>query len=206
MAIFRMYCPDCGTDLTDIPLGDPCPSCSGPNRVTHATVESVDCIATVEEVSLNITRDDHRPWSEKWLETLRCLRALEAAYTGTEGLNNDEIDDRCLSFFVACDHVRDWLAGDTPPGVTTDDIEQHFMSSEALQRCNAVCNTHKHHTRRSGTTARIRETSITPSGNRVTIEIDWATSNRTTVDALDLANGCLESWRAFFTKFSVTEP
>jgi hypothetical protein len=31
----------------------------------------------------------------------------------------------------------------------------------------------------------------------VTIEVDWATPKASTVDALDLANECVDSWQAF---------
>ena len=56
------------------------------------------------------------------------------------------------------------------------------------------------------TVARIRETDVTPTGARVSIEIDWATPRATTVDALDLAEDCVASWRAFFAKFGIAEP
>jgi hypothetical protein len=124
-------------------------------------------------------------------------------------LSNLEVDARCLNFFVECDHLRDWLKGDVDvayQGVTADDVHKHFQSSVALQRCNAICNSHKHHTRSSGITARIRSTSITPHGARVAIEVDWARPSRTTVDALELADDCVASWQDFFKTFGLKEP
>ncbi|MGI8513672.1 MAG: hypothetical protein ACR2NT_00755 [Acidimicrobiia bacterium] len=40
----------------------------------------------------------------------------------------------------------------------------------------------------------------------MTIEVDWATPKATTVDALDLANECIDSWRAFLKDFRIPEP
>ncbi len=164
---------------------------------------------TFPPVGVKIGRGDYRPWTEKWLLILSRIKALQAVYSGdTHGLGNLEIDSRALDFFVECDHLRDWLEGDLPalPSITPADIDRHFQSSQALRRCNAVCNSHKHHTRRSGTTARIRDTEMTGGKARVTIEVDWASPSAAMVDALDLAEDCVADWRAFFTAFGIAEP
>ncbi len=113
-----------------------------------------------------------------------------------------------MTFFVECDHLRDWLDKDVAAlaPAPANDIGAHFRASPALCMCNAICNTHKHHTRRSGTTARIRQTSMSPAGASVSIEVDCASPSPTTVDALDLANDCVKAWRAFFTAFRISEP
>ncbi len=204
-----MYCPDCKANLDDVNAGEPCPRCGGRRTSATAAVESIGVVAAVGEVSLMVTRGDRRPWTEKWRVVLHCLEELESAYSGdARRLGNVAIDSRVLSFFVECDHVRDWLEGDIASlgGVAPADVASHFQASKPLLTCNAICNTHKHHTRRSGTTARIRDTEVTPTGARVTLEVDWATPHATTVDALDLARDCVASWRAFFTTFGIAEP
>jgi hypothetical protein len=205
-----MFCPDCDANLDDVPVGDPCPACGGARRSAIAYTETARAVATVGEVSLKITRGDHRPWTEKWLTILGCLDSLRAAYSGdARTLGNVEIDRRAQTFFVECDHLRDWLKADVAAlgGASTADVHGHFQSSTPLQVCNAICVTHKHHTPLAGkTVARIRDTDVTPTGARVSIEIDWATPQATTVDALDLAEDCLASWRAFFSKFGIAEP
>ncbi len=52
----------------------------------------------------------------------------------------------------------------------------------------------------------IGDTDVTPNGARVTIEVNWATPQATKVDALDLAEDCVKSWRAFFVRFAIAEP
>jgi len=181
----------------------------GRKRSANVAVEISGTVTPVGELSLKITRGDHRPWTERWLTVLHRRDALRATYSDSAlGLGDSEIDRRAMAFFVECDHLRDWLKGDLNalPGVTAAGIDNHAQGSVPLRRCNAISNTDKHHTRRLGTTARIRETSITPTGARVSIEVDWASPNATTIDALDLANECVESWRSFFTTFGITAP
>ncbi len=204
-----MWCPDCKASLDEVAVSDPCPACGGRIRSANAAVETIGVVAAVGEVSLKVTRGDDRPWTQKWLAVIHSLDALRDAYGGDARLlGSVAIDSRVESFFVECDHLRDWLVGDVASlsDVVAPDIEQHFTASQPLLTCNKVCNTHKHHTRRSGTTARIRATELTPTGARVTIEVDWATSQATTVDALDLAQDCVTSRRAFFTRFGIAEP
>ena len=190
-------------------MGAPCPASGGRRRAANVAVETARAVVSVGEVSLKVTRGDQRPWTEKWLAVRHLLGALSDAYSGDARLlGNLEIDGLVLSFAVECDHLRDWLEGDVAAlsGATPADIQQHFLSSQPLLTCNAVCNTHKHHTRLSGTVARIRDTDVTPTGARVTIEVDWATPQATTVDALYLAEACVASWRTFFVRFGIVEP
>lgn len=89
------------------------------------------------------------------------------------------------------------------------DINVHRAGSRALQVCNAMCNTDKHHTRStpSDMTARIRTTSLPPNaGAVVTVEVDWGTNDATKWDALELAHECVESWRTFFAARGIPEP
>jgi len=204
-----MFCPDCDGNLDEVPVGDPCPVCGGLRRSAIASPDAVKVNAIVGDVSLKVTKADHRPWTEKWLTVLNALEAFAITYSvDARQFGNIEIESRAMSFFVECDHLRDWLQGDIAslPAVLDNDIENHFKASMPLVVCNAICNTHKHHTRRSGITARIRETSVTPDGARVTVEIDWATPEASLVDGLDLAEDCVKSWRAFFASFGITEP
>lgn len=204
-----IHCPDCNASLDDVAVSESCPVCGGRRRSAKAAVETIGAVAPVGEVSLKVTRGHDRPWTQKWLAVINSLGALRDAYSGDARLlGNVEIDSRVESFFVECDHLRDWLKADVAAlsGVVAADIDRHFKASQPLLTCNAVCNTHKHHTRRSATTARIRDTELTPTGARVSIEVDWATSQATTVDAMDLAQACVESWRAFFRRFGIAEP
>jgi hypothetical protein len=201
-----MFCPDCKHNLDDVPVGDPCPGCGGDRRSAIAMPETIHTRVSIGEVSLRVTKGDARPWIEKWRRVLQCLTDIDDAYSVRSGrLGNDEVDRRVETFCVECNHLWDWLTNDVGnlPGVSAADIKSHWDQPGTLGICNAMCNSH---TRNRGITARIRSTSITPTGARVTIEVDWASPSATTVDALDLANECVASWRSFFAAKGIPEP
>ncbi len=204
-----MFCPDCNTRLDDVPVSEACPGCGGHRRSVEVTAQAAGALAMAKQLSVSVTKENHGPWTEKWLTVLQCLAELRAAYAGDDAgsRGNVEIDGRAMTFFVECTHVADWLTSDPAlVGVTHGDIERLFQQSKALSTCRAICNTHKHHTRSSGTTARTRSTSLTPVGARVTIEVNWASPSAWTVDALGLAEDCVKAWRGFFASFGITEP
>jgi hypothetical protein len=203
-----MFCPDCNTNLDDVTVHDPCPTCGGLRRWAVVCPEPAETTGSAWAPSIGIRRDDHRPWHEKWL--LRSRDLIREAYTDVRGLSNAEVDERVNRFCGECHDLRDWLKRDLANlrGVTTTAVDEHVRQSAPLRISSAVANSHKHHTRdRQQTTARIRDTLMSPDqGARVTIEIDWASAQATTIDALDLANDCVDSWRAFLTQNGVAEP
>jgi len=203
-----MTCPDCGQNLDDVPVGAQCPSCSGTRRSATVTAAPLELSVDMPAPSIKIRKHDVRRWTEKWSLTLLRRDALARAYAGETLTSSLEGESRALDFFVECHHLREWLEHDTASqlGVSSGDIVAHFQSSMALRACNAICNTHKHHTRSSGTTARIREVITSPQGFRISIEVDWATPAATTFDALDLVNECVASWRSFFAAHGINEP
>ena len=91
-------------------------------------------------------------------------------------------------------------------GRTVGDIWGHFKSSQELKWCRDIGDTYKHHTRTQGPTARIEETIVSATGSRVNVRVDVTNPSAGTVDALDLAERCVDSWRAFFKAFGVTPP
>lgn len=204
-----MYCPDCDASLDEVPVGEACPNCGGRRRAAIASPPPVAVVAVVEEVSYKITRSDHRPWEEKWRLVLHLRQQLAEAYAGNVPKGgNVEIDTHVTSFCVECYHFPEWLIGDLAsiPGVS-DTAIRHHKKATPLVIAEAVANSHKHHTRIQGkTTARIRDTSVGSTGATVTIEVDWATPQATTIDALDLADQCVDSWRSFFKQYGIVEP
>lgn len=200
-------CPDCGANLDDVPQGEPCPDCGGMQRSIAASAHIAAVSVMAAEPDLDLQHGDHPPWTEKWHSATHCLDQLRSAYSAWP-VTIDELEQRVTTFFVECDHLRDWLKKDLTAlnGLTEPDLANHFSSTESLRRCNAICNTHKHHTRDSGTTARIRGTHLSRSGSFVTIEIDWALPSATTEDALELADACLSSWRNFLENAGISVP
>jgi hypothetical protein len=205
-----MFCPDCNANLDDVPAEDPCPACGGHRRSATVTAETAKATASAGPVEISIDRNDYRPWEEQWLRVLRCLARLRAAYSPEAvELGNAEVEDRAKTFFEECDHLRNWLKGDVAalPGVTEGDIDGHWRGSETLLTCNAISRTQKHHTPDWGKSAGIRRT-VTASAVGITLQIetDWASESATTVDALELAEDCVKSWRGFFANFGIVEP
>ena len=120
---------------------------------------------------------------------------------------NGEVEARATLFFGECHDLRDWLTSDIAnlPGITTRNVVNHTRVSRPLQIASAVANSHKHHTRSHGTTARIRETYMTPEGARVVIESDWGLPTAANDDALELADACIADWREFFRNHGISE-
>jgi hypothetical protein len=204
-----MFCAGCDTNLDHVPVGDPCPTCGGRRRSARVTPGPVQVTATAHAPSIAIGRDDHRPWHEKWREVRRSRDSIREAYSECRGLGNAAVDARVTHFCSECHDMRDWLRNDIAnlPGVTLTAVKHHHDTERSLRISSAVANSNKHHTRDRGTTARIRHTLMTPDkGARVTIEVDWATAQATTVDALDLANKCVDSWQGFLNHNGIAAP
>jgi hypothetical protein len=203
------FCTDCQTDLDDIPVGIACPVCEGRNRTIELTV-AIAGFASVE-VAANqphalIWDDDDRPWTEKWASVQFRLKELRAAYTSNVTLETVDLRLRATSFCDECNALRDWLGKDKAlPTSIQSKAWKYRESKEALRMCRDLCDSGKHLMRdRGGPTARIRSTDSFPP--RVTIEINWASPDATTKDALDLAEDCVQAWRDFFKTVGITEP
>ena len=204
-----MFCPDCGSDLAQVPVGTPCPDCAGKRRQAVVELLPISTVAVAEEVSYVIGKGDQRNWAEQWQRLVRGRDAIQSAYSLDGVRSSLDIENSVLSFFCDCSHLKDWMLGDIEalPGVTSHEIDDHIGSSQALLCAEALCNTSKHHTRRVGrVTARIRQVEVAPETARVTIEVEWATPNATHHDALDLADRCIGSWREFLAEFNIPEP
>jgi hypothetical protein len=203
-----MSCPDCGENLDKVPKEDPCPSCGGSRRQAVVSPAPIEAVAVVESASYKITKGAApRPWTEKWQMVLFRFEDLERCYAGESLRSSLEAETRANDFFIECDHLRDWLVNDHASvlGLTEGQIRAYVKSSPALQACYDICNTYKHHTRDHGTTARIKDVQIGLGSRWITYEIDWGAPNAWTVDALDLANECVTSWRDFLKTNGISE-
>lgn len=131
---------------------------------------------------IQITKDDDRPWVEKWWTILHHVRIPRDIYADSSGVGNIEAESRANAIFIECDHLRDWLKWDKALGIPQKVIHRYAESSRPLQLANAICNSHKHHTRtgRRGKpppmTARVwrfKTNSDGSSGAEVTIKLNW---------------------------------
>jgi hypothetical protein len=71
---------------------------------------------------IKVTKNDHRPWSEKWRAVLDAHEQLMAPYEEPERLGNLEVERRVTRFFGECHDLRDWLLKHLPPNVTEDEV------------------------------------------------------------------------------------
>jgi hypothetical protein len=205
-----MYCPECGADLNEVPVGDECPKCGSDRRSAAAAAFVLKPKLNFPQGGFKVERSDHRPWTEKWMAMLLHQRNIEEAYRGrVPPGGNLEVESSVNSFCVECHNLPEWLEADVGilSGAKIEDIRAHRDESEALKAIEAVANSYKHHTRFEGTkTARIRETTIDAKGARVVIDLDWGQPDSARIDALDLVNRSVASWRGFFERHGIEEP
>lgn len=131
--------------------------------------------------------------------------AYEGIQTSSATFSIDQPKDDCISFFMHCYHVKDWLIALYG---NKKEIEAFINSNEELRICADICNGAKHY----------RITGELRSGAHQKVELDtvksstWLTGNGgfevhqckfsvvsegTVFDALQLANKCMELWRSY---------
>jgi hypothetical protein len=200
-------CTDCGQDLGNLAEGAPCPSC-GSNRRTHHRYLHDHATAT-DSMSWQLEYGE-RQWQEQWLWLVRLYDDLAAIYSGSRlSQSTEEWRDTIRHFFVVCHHLADWLAKDQAlPVVARDDVWDFLNNDPELALARDFSNTDKHRTRRRPTDRTVFISSITggDAGPGVTIAWEISGSRQGTRDALELADGCLRSWRHFLAKHNLTEP
>ena len=162
-------------------------------------------------VGIKLTKNDDRPWEEKWTLILHNRDRLEQIYSGQiTGAGNLDAESAANSVFVECHNLKDWLKWTLPGGVTNKAVNEFFHGSRPLTEAAALSNSHKHHTRNDGgMLARIRryETDSVGSGCKMECEMYWGDSSRSyTKDALPLADECVAEWRKFFRRHHISEP
>jgi hypothetical protein len=209
-----VFCPDCQENLDNVPAGERCPACGGPRRSQSLTAHAAVAQAAAHNPSVQITKDDDRPWIEKWKTIEYHVGKLGDIYTGAERGGNIEAESRANIIFIECDHLADWLQWDKSLNIPEPVIKGYAKSEEPLVVAKAICNSHKHHTRKPlkkgdppPMTARVwRTTTDGRGGTKVTIKLHWGTPNATYRDALELAEECVAAWLKFFKQHNITVP
>ena len=104
-----------------------------------------------------------RMWTARWQEMIDHKRQVDSAYRGTTAPSVDEFRMAIDGFFVACEHLKDWLIHDLRFSVTgqndhlAPDAKNEKRRSKlvrdfadqtlALRVADAYANTWKHHSR-----------------------------------------------------------
>ena len=214
------FCPDCNTNLDDVPADEPCPGCGGNKRWHTITIPPAVVQATAQ-VGVSVGMADSVFWLEQWRRVETALALLRAAYEpGAKVSSNVEVDLRVRSFFIECHHLGNgWMTEDLEhlPKVESDHVKQHAEKSQALSACEAICNKAKHARRNEDprthevrSTGRVLRTDLHSNGAySVPIRVDWAPKSEwvsespSCFDALELAEDCVTSWREFFAAAEV---
>jgi len=139
-----------------------------------------------------------RPWKQKLQDLVDALEPIEHGYKTNQGLSSEGVRRDIENFFKICRELADWLWQNA--GVSEQTVMQYVRNSHYLRLADAMAQTTKHHTRTFGKnpiTAQIAELRGTPDGYRV--RIDWSRPSGSigSRDALELARGCVRSWRRF---------
>jgi hypothetical protein len=200
-------CTDCGHQLDDLAEGAPCSSCGSIKRTHHRYLH--DQVTAADSLSWQLEYGE-RQWQEQWSRLVRIYDDLAAIYSGSRlRQTTDGWRDTVRQFFVVCHHLADWLAKDQAlPAAARDDVWGYLNNDPELALARDFSNTDKHRTRRNPTDRTVFIASITggDAGPSVTITWEVSGSRQGTRDALELADGCLRSWRQFLTRHNLTEP
>jgi len=193
-----MTCHDCGEPLDTVPVGQPCPQCRGVRRDAMVMAQTAEARAEAMSPTIAIGYPDPRPWRQKLQDVEEALEPIKHAYTSNEGLSNEVVRRDIENFFKVCRELADWLWQNTT--VSKPTVMKIVQNSHFLRLADAMAQTTKHHTRTgrdNPITARIAEIHITPEGARARIEWSRPAGSKGSRDALELAYGCLRSWRRF---------
>lgn len=179
--------------------------------------DPIDVVAVMDSVTIKITPPPYLPWSIKWRAVLRSHTALAEAYEETPVGGNLEVDSRVYVLFGDINDVGDWIEGDAKHDPSLKSVrgkaKAHRYAEQPLRIAAGIANVYKHHTitakaKYDPVTARIESTSgVAGGGSSVVIEYTSPKHrDAEEIDALDLANECLDSWRSFLAKHGISEP
>jgi hypothetical protein len=138
-----------------------------------------------------------RPWRQKLQDLVDALVPIEHSYATNKGLSSEAVRRDIENFFRYCRELADWLWQNT--GVNEQTVMQFVRNSHYLRLADAMAQTTKHHTRagKNPITAQIEEMSGNPDGFRARIDWSRPSGSSGSRDALELARGCVRSWKRF---------
>src|SRR4051794_40767962 len=108
-------CHNCGEPRDGADFEEPCPGCGV--RVMHRSVSDIAGGQTqTATLDLVVTKaSGSRPWHQRWEEVQQLIEQMRHMYANGDPCIKGPADAERLvnNFFVACDHMADWLAEDT---------------------------------------------------------------------------------------------
>lgn len=205
-------CGDCGTDLSGVGPGGPCPECGSHTRAVSAPAGLAEASAVATPVGARLAYAEVRPWQEKWRTVLKAQDDVKRAYSGWSDGPSDSEDWKKIpiDFCNHCYHLMDWIKCDPAVPTTVQDAVDGFVSKHtAIMLARDVFDTDKHHTRWPGKRpARIAKMERKPgSPPRAEFTVGWRRPDgiEELVDARDLARDAVAEWRDFLTQNQLNE-
>jgi len=141
-----------------------------------------------------------RTWQRKWRDVQHDRKSVADAYQGNQ-LDVNDFTRRIERFFKTCHELGDWIEEET--GLPA---KAFAKTPPALELCDAVAQTAKHHTRRqSGNPITAVVVKLFGDQSGIHADIAWTdTLGRSgTNDALQLADQCIAEWETFFQRESL---
>jgi hypothetical protein len=206
-----MTCPDCGHNLDEVPVGDPCPECGGTRRTEHFYGSAALAVNAVVSTTISVAYNPTPGWTQQWSSVQYHLRRLREQYSGESPVGNQEMGETVATLMIALWHVSDWLRNDdVTPGSLLKILKpekQFFEYIRAnvppLDICNGYANTIKHSKRKVGWLT-ARNQTYNSDGPKMTII--HGRDEMQTIDALELAEQCEQAWRELLTEHQVAIP
>ena len=136
----------------------------------------------------------------------RYLERTRQIYAGVPDRDDARLyyRDDVETFFVHCHHILDWAEHLNRAGVTRDDLQTYVNAHEELRICADLCTGAKHCRVRNLRTSRqphvssIRRTAYPLEDGQMVTAMDFGiTANGQLVDALELAEACMDLWDEF---------
>jgi hypothetical protein len=151
---------------------------------------------------------DLRPtWHEQWDRMIRRHARVEKMFDAGPDADFDDLQDEMDAFFVACNHLYDWLKNGRPvPSITGKVLHDYVINNDALKICRDYVNTHKHMVRDNPPdyASFLRYERQGANSPQVVIA-HWSghgvpdESAIQTVDARQLMTECIAAWTQFLT-------
>lgn len=196
------YCLDCFADQETDQQG-PCMDCTS-MRVTELTYNPGTVV--LGDGDAYTEYGTARPWQEQWYQAKVHFKDLKAAYQPGGYAGADVVRAAVEGFFEHSRRLEDWLKDDVM-GSRADKrrLEKFFNKNASLRRCRDIANTTKHR-------GRNKEDDINAVVRRVyhrdddsaSAMIEWWIQGHEddthTVDALELAEGCMAAWKQYLKR------
>ena len=138
-----LNCADCGKELDDTAVGDPCPACGNLRRDGVVQVGALLVSTSVLKATASVGYNPHRPWQQKWHDVEHGLDQIENAYA-QEAMNNEDVRRIVEGFVKSCRELADWLWEDTQNSNVSKKTVMDFVTNDsAMNVCDGMANTIK---------------------------------------------------------------